>query len=131
MTTKSPRAVDREFVLQVGGHVLATQLAGLRDPSAQGDVGLDRLADLSVRAAIALDAAIPRAEERLAAEAKAAEEAKAEAEKAAAAVVAAEKASVAAAEKVAAESAAAEKAAAKESAAEAKADAKAAPASHR
>lgn len=76
-------SIDRDFVKQVGGHVLAVQLAGLRDPSAEGDSHLDRLADLSVRAAIALNAAIPRAEERLAAEAKAAEE-KAKADKAAA-----------------------------------------------
>lgn len=80
-TEKTPRKVDREFVMKVGGHVLATQLGGLRDPSAEGDSHLDKLADLSVRAAMALDAAIPRAEERVAAEAKAAEEAeKAEAD---------------------------------------------------
>lgn len=68
------REVNREFVRHVGGHVLAVQLAGQRDPATvQGD-HLDKLADLSVNAALALDAAIPRAEERLAAEAKAEEE---------------------------------------------------------
>lgn len=80
-TEKTPRKVDREFVMQVGGHVLAIQLAGLRDPSAEGDSHLDKLADLSVRAAMALDAAIPRAEERVKVEAAAIEAAeKAEAE---------------------------------------------------
>lgn len=73
--TPKPSAVNRDFVLQVGGHVLATQLAALRDPGAESDARLDQLADLSVRAAIALDAAIPRAEARLVAEAKAEEEA--------------------------------------------------------
>lgn len=82
MSTKA-RAVDRDFVMQVGGQVLAMQLAGLRDPSAEGDSHLDRLADLSVRAAVALDAAIPRAEERMAADAKAEGDVKAAAEKAA------------------------------------------------
>lgn len=83
MASKQPE-VNRDFVRHVGGQVLAAQLAGHRDPaSVQGD-HLDKIADLSVRAALALDAAIPRAEERLAAEAKTADEAVA-AEKAAAA----------------------------------------------
>jgi len=79
MSTNKPPAVNRDVVLYVGGQVLAAQLAGLRDPSAQNDAHLDRLADLAVRAAIALDAAVPRAEERIAAESKAAEEAEKEA----------------------------------------------------
>lgn len=91
MTTTKARTVNREFVLQVGGHVLATQLAALRDPSAESDARLDQLADLSVRAAVALDGAIPRAEERMAAEAKAADEAAAAADKANADQKAAEK----------------------------------------
>lgn len=71
MSTKT--SVNRDLVLHVGGQILAAQLAGQRDPAAIDAGHLDTLADMSVRAALALDAAIPRAEERLAAEAKAAE----------------------------------------------------------
>lgn len=111
MTTMQ-KTIDRDFVARVGGHVLSAQLAAMRDPGAAGGDTLDRLADMSVRAALALDAAIPRAEERLAAEAKAAQdaeaaalaaakaatlaEAKADADRAEAARVAAREAAVAA-----------------------------------
>lgn len=125
MSASKSSSVNRDFVLYVGGHVLAMQLAGMRDPSARDDAHLDRLADLSVRAALALEAAIPRAEERLAAEAKAAEEAKIAAEEAEKAALVAQKAAEKkaaddaaaahkAAEKAAADHVSAEKAAAKE-----------------
>ena len=72
--------IDRNAVLHVGGQILSASLAQVRDPSAVDDGHLDTLADLSVRAALALDAGIARAEERLEDEAKAAEaEAKADA----------------------------------------------------
>lgn len=74
MTTKK---IDREAVLLVGGQILAAHLAVERESTTIHPARLDALADLSVRAAVALDAAIPRAEERLAAEVKAAEEAEA------------------------------------------------------
>ena len=106
MTNKSNVEINRDFVGQVGGHILATQLAAMRDPGEVQDYHLDRLADVSVRAAIAIEAAIPRAEERIAAEAKAASD-KAVAD--AAAVVAAEKAAAAAANAAAKEAAKAEK----------------------
>lgn len=72
-------SVNRDSVLWVGAHILAAQLAGQRDPSTIDAGHLDALSDMSVRAALALDAAIPRAEERLVAEAEAAEAAEAEA----------------------------------------------------
>lgn len=72
--------IDRGAVLHVAGQVLAAHLAAVGDPATVDDSGLATLADLSVRAALALDAAIMRAEQRLADEA----EAKAAAEKAAA-----------------------------------------------
>lgn len=104
------RKVNRDVVLTVGAHVMAMQLTTL-DPARIDDHHFDLLADMSVRAALALDAAIPRAEERLAAEAKAADDAKA-------AQDAADKAAHAAADKAAAEAAAdqkdADKAAAKD-----------------
>lgn len=107
------QSIDRSLVLVTGGQIMSGQLAGHRDPASVAGDHLDRLADLSVRAALALDAAIPRAEERLAAEAQAAEDAaaaKAEKDKA---------------------DAAAEKAAVKEAAAEQKASDKADAASDR
>lgn len=92
MSTNKPRTVNADAVRHIGGLVLAAQLAGHPDPSAIDDSHLDRLADLSVRAAMALDAAIPRAEARIAAEDKAADD-KEKADKAAAdKVVADEKA---------------------------------------
>lgn len=73
--------IDRGAVLHVAGQVLAAHLAAVGDPATVDDSGLATLADLSVRAALALESAIVRAEQRLADEA----EAKAAAEKAAAA----------------------------------------------
>lgn len=76
-------SIDRGSVLHIGGLIMSGQLAGLRDPASRDDAHMDRLADLSVRAALALEAAIPRAEERLAKEAEEAEVAKVAAAKAA------------------------------------------------
>jgi len=67
--------IDRDFVMGVGAQVLAAQLAGMRDPSATDPGHLDAMADMAVRAAMALDAAVPRAEQRLVDEEKAAEDA--------------------------------------------------------
>ena len=78
--TKRPH-IDHQVCIGVGAQVLAARLAQLPDPTTVDDAHLDTLADLSVRAALALTAAVPRAEERLAAEAAAAE-AEAEAAKA-------------------------------------------------
>lgn len=86
--------IDRGAVLHVAGQVLAAHLAAVGDPATVDDSGLTTLADLSVRAALALEAAIPRAEQRLADEAAAkaaAEQAAADAERAPADKAAAEK----------------------------------------
>lgn len=71
------QTIDRALVASIGGQVLAAQLAVMRDPSAVDPAHLDGMADLAVRAAMALDAAVPRAEKRLADEQKAAEDAEA------------------------------------------------------
>lgn len=100
--TKPVAAINVDSVRMLGGHILGLQLAAMRDPGDVPDHHLDHLADASVRAALAIEAAIPRAEERLAAEANAADD-KAAAEGAAAR---------AAEEKAAADAAAADAAAA-------------------
>lgn len=69
------KKINQDLVRHVGGHVMAMQLAGARDPVGMSDEHLDRLADLAVRAAMALDAAVPRVEERLSAEEEKAEKA--------------------------------------------------------
>jgi hypothetical protein len=76
-TKTEAKKIDRDFVMTVASHVMAARIVSVRDLTAVDDAHFDQLADVSVRAALALDAAIPRAEERLAAEAKAADDAKA------------------------------------------------------
>lgn len=67
--------IDTNLVAAVGAIVLAAQLSrGSIDSLAVTDDHMDQLADLSVRAALALQAAIPRAEAAIEVKAKAAEE---------------------------------------------------------
>lgn len=56
--------IDRHFVGFVAGQIMGAQLATRANPLTAGDDHLDRLADLSVRGALAVDAAIARAEAR-------------------------------------------------------------------
>lgn len=69
--------IDRNFVGYVAGHIMGAQLASRTDPFTAGDDHLDRLADLSVRGALAVETAIERAEQRAADEEAAAEAARA------------------------------------------------------
>jgi hypothetical protein len=114
-------SIDRNAVLHVGGQILSASLAALRDPSAVDDSHLDGLADLSVRAALALDAGVSRAEQRLEDEAKAAAEEKKLADRAAADAKASDVKAAADAKAAADKTAAANKAAADKATADAKA----------
>lgn len=71
------KSIDRAFVGHVAGEIMAAQLAKMTNPVTADDVHLNTLADMAVRAAIAVDAAIPRAEKRLTDEEKAAAQAEA------------------------------------------------------
>lgn len=78
MSKPRSASIDRGAVLHIAGQVLAAHLATVSDPATIDDSGMATLADVSVRAALAIDDAIERAEERLAAEAAAAEKADAD-----------------------------------------------------
>ncbi len=75
---KRPVQINNDLVAAVGASVMGTFLAASRDLSAIDDAHLDLMADASVRAAMALSAAVPRAEDRLKAEAEAAAKAAAD-----------------------------------------------------
>ena len=82
--SKKRQPMDPAVIHSVGSHILSAQLAGHRDPASIDQGHLDHLADMSVRAAVALTDAVPRAQKRMDDEDKAAVEAeemeKAEAE---------------------------------------------------
>lgn len=67
--------IDEDHAADVGGLIIAMRLAQMPDLDNATRPYLDRLADIAVEASLALKDAIPRARERLAAEAKAEEEA--------------------------------------------------------
>ncbi len=58
-------SIDKNVVMSVGAHVMATHY-----PKADSSIVLDRLADYSVRAAVALEAAVTRAETKAAYDAR-------------------------------------------------------------
>lgn len=60
--------IDRNFIGFVAGQIMGAQLAARTNPLTAADDHLDRLADLSVRGAVAVDAAIARAEAAAAAD---------------------------------------------------------------
>jgi hypothetical protein len=56
------KKVNADFVRHVGGLVMAMQVTKLSDPTQVSDDYLAKMADVSMRAAMALDGAIERAD---------------------------------------------------------------------
>lgn len=65
--------LDPQVVYQIGSQILGAHLGSMENPTATSDGHLDRLAELGVRAAIAMVAAVPRVQARMKAEAEAVE----------------------------------------------------------